>query len=437
MLELFTLYTAVAFAWVTTLYFVVFRPNKRACGETAEQTSLREILDETPEWMQLSGQELGARIKNGELSSEEVVRAYIEQMEKVNPFINAICGTRYEEALEEARYMDSRRRQTSKRVLDSLPFYGVPVIAKECYEVPGLPYTAGIYARKGMKGKVLCPAMRRIVHNGGAIIVASGNVSEACMWYESDNKIFGCTSNPYDLTRGVGGSSGGNGALIAAVCAPIAVTSDVGGSTRIPCLFNGLFGHKPTGGTIPNWRTIPSVHGQTERYCQLGPCCRFATDLFPMLQIMAGEVTEKDEELTEDIRVQNTFIRPMVCPVPSSVDISKVKVLVMWEQPGSTWPFVSRRSKDMVAAQDRAVVALQNLGCETEVVHFEGFKKSFDIWAQLLTEAQEHEFHHIMCDGQLASSAYYELMKWLLTGGLASNHTLPAIGLAGNVVLHL
>lgn len=431
MILLFGLYSVIGFATAITLYFILARRGSPLRGVTREQEELRQILHETPAWMLRSGQDISDMIKSGKLTSEFVVRAYIEQIERVNPYLNAVCGRRYNQALSEAREMDRRFRSLPQSTLRRMPFFGVPVISKECYEVPGLPYTAGIWARKDIVGEQMCPAMSRIVRDAGAIIVASGNVSEACMWYESDNKIYGCSRNPYDLSRGVGGSSGGNGALLAALGAPVAVTSDVGGSTRIPCLFNGLFGHKPTGGTVPNWRTMPQIHGQTERYCQLGPCCRYAKDLFPMLRLMAGEVTEEDEKVTEDIRVQNSFMRPFKCPDPTTVDIGALKVLVMWEQPGSTWPFVSRRSKDMVAAQDLAVVALESYGCKMEAVQFKGFRKAFDIWAQLLTEAQEHEFHHIMCDGQLTSSAFYELLKWVFTFGTASNHTLPAIGLAG------
>ena len=70
--------------------------------------------------------------------------------------------------------------------------------------------------------------------------------------------MYGTTNNPYDFGRTAGGSSGGIGAAVSACMAPLGVSSDVGGSTRIPALYNGLFGHKPTGGAVSNENTYPS-----------------------------------------------------------------------------------------------------------------------------------------------------------------------------------
>jgi fatty acid amide hydrolase 2 len=107
------------------------------------------------------------------------------------------------------------------------------------------------------------------------------------MYHESVNHVYGTTHNPYDLRRTAGGSSGGCAAAVAACCAPFAVTSDVGGSTRIPALYNGLFGHKPTGGVISNLNTFPAVGDKgVNRFCQLGPTCRHSEDLWPLLESM-------------------------------------------------------------------------------------------------------------------------------------------------------
>lgn len=87
------------------------------------------------------------------------------------------------------------------------------------------------------------------------------------------------------------------------------VSSDVGGSIRIPSLFCGLFGHKPTGGTVSNARTYPST-GQrgVDRYCQLGPCTRHAVDLMPMLRVLAKEEAQGSEGYSNTINKndQNT-----------------------------------------------------------------------------------------------------------------------------------
>ena len=77
-----------------------------------------------------------------------------------------------------------------------------------------------------------CAAVSRLKKRGGAIVLGVANTSEACMWYEAANKINGRSNNPFDTTRTPGGSSGGNAALVGALCGPFAVTSDVDPSSR-------------------------------------------------------------------------------------------------------------------------------------------------------------------------------------------------------------
>lgn len=82
----------------------------------------------------------------------------------------------------------------------------------------------------------------------GAIVLAITNVPEVCMWWESVNTLYGRSKNPYDTRRITGGSSGGEAALIGAAGSVIGLGSDIGGSIRMPCNFNGIFGLKPTPG---------------------------------------------------------------------------------------------------------------------------------------------------------------------------------------------
>lgn len=105
------------------------------------------------------------------------------------------------------------------------------------------------------------------------------------MWYESSNKVYGRTHNPYNLHRIVGGSSGGEGALVSAAGAPCGLGSDIGGSIRMPAFFNGIFGHKPTGGLVPATGQFPFA---TTRMLCSGPMTRYAEDLWPLLCVLAG-----------------------------------------------------------------------------------------------------------------------------------------------------
>lgn len=234
----------------------------------------------------LSAVQLSKRIQDIDdpLTSSQLLELCIEQIYRLNPYLNAIVATRFQQARAEAAAIDESI--AAGTIPDSSPLLGVPVVIKECFEYPDFPYTNGLHGRRHRFGEVKCPAIAQ-VEQAGAIILATTNTSEACMWHESINPIYGTTNNPYDFRRSAGGSSGGCGAAVAACLAPIAVTSDVGGSTRIPALYNGLFGHKPTGGLVSNLNTAPTVGtGGVDQYCQLGPTSRHAEDLWPLLQAL-------------------------------------------------------------------------------------------------------------------------------------------------------
>jgi len=119
----------------------------------------------------------------------------------------------------------------------------------------------------------------------GFIVIATTNLSEVCLWYESDNPVYGRTGNPYDIHRTCGGSSGGEGAVVGAGVTPVGLGSDIGGSIRMPAHFCGVFGHKPTGGLVPNTGQIP--YGPT-RLCTTGPIAAHAEDLWPLLHALSG-----------------------------------------------------------------------------------------------------------------------------------------------------
>lgn len=243
-----------------------------------------------------SGSELGRRIKDisDPLTSLALVEACITQIKRTNLYLNAIVATRFQLARQEAREADLA--VINGRVDAAHVFHGVPCVIKECFELPGMPYTSGVMGRKNTLGVATAPAILQLQRRG-AIVLASSNISEGCMWHESFNTLYGRTLNPYDFGRTSGGSSGGCGAAVSACMAPMAVTSDVGGSTRIPALYNGVFGHKPTGGSISNNNTIPYVgKGKVRDYCQLGPMSKHAEDLWPLLLHMLQIQVDTDDK---------------------------------------------------------------------------------------------------------------------------------------------
>ncbi len=95
--------------------------------------------------------------------------------------------------------------------------------------------------------------MKRLI-DAGAIPLGVTNTSELTLWIESENPLYGRTNNPYDLSRTAGGSSGGEGAAVGSGGSPFGVGADIGGSIRVPALFCGVFGHKPSAGLDPEHR---------------------------------------------------------------------------------------------------------------------------------------------------------------------------------------
>ncbi|MFT5587365.1 MAG: fatty acid amide hydrolase 2, partial [Cognaticolwellia sp.] len=240
--------------------------------------------------------------------------------------------------------------------------------------------------------------------DAGAVPLGVSNTSELCMWMESDNLVYGRTNNPYDPTCTVGGSSGGEGALVGAGAAPFGLGSDIGGSIRMPAFFNGVFGHKPSGGLVPGTGQHPMAEGRALRYLGTGPICRKAQDLWPLLQILAGpDGLDKGCE-------------PMELGDPNHVDIASLRVLHI--------PDNGRQSvsQDLRQAQARVAEALKAAGAEVEELRLPSMKHGFDIWSSSLQLADGTPFTTLMGDGEPVS-ALVELMR---LGIGRPNHTLMA-----------
>lgn len=209
--------------------------------------------------LSLSASEMGRRIRlpgddPKKLTSAGIVEMCITQIRLANSDLLAVVAERFDAARSEAVAADCA---IANGTAPDHAFFGVPMVIKECFEMPGFPYTGGLVGRRDCTGVAMTPAIQQL-QNAGVIILCSTNISEACMWHESINNVYGTTNNPYDFGRTAGGSSGGVAAAVSSCMAPAGVSSDVGGSTRIPALYNGIFGHKPTGGAISNALTFPS-----------------------------------------------------------------------------------------------------------------------------------------------------------------------------------
>jgi Asp-tRNA(Asn)/Glu-tRNA(Gln) amidotransferase A subunit family amidase len=225
----------------------------------------------------LSATEALARFRARELSPVELLEAVIARAEEVEPVVNALCHTFYEEARAAAR--EAERRYASG---DVRPLEGLPVAIKEEEAVEGQPWTQGSLIYKDQVADYSSAFTRRHLE-AGAIVHARSTAPEFSCAGFTHSRLWGVTRNPWNPRYGVGGSSGGSGAALAAGTTTLASGSDIGGSIRIPASFNGVVGFKPPYGRVP---CDPPFNLDT--YCHCGPLARTVADCALYENALAG-----------------------------------------------------------------------------------------------------------------------------------------------------
>ncbi|KAM9836890.1 fatty-acid amide hydrolase 2-B [Aulostomus maculatus] len=362
----------------------------------------------------VSATQLARKIRRREVSSVEAVQAYIDRIQEVNPLINAVVKDRFAAALQEAAQVDKLIEEETggEEVLeDRLPLLGVPLSVKEAFALQGMPHTTGVISRRGVLATVDAPPVA-LLKRAGAIPMGVTNTSELCMWSESHNHLYGITNNPYDLDRIPGGSSGGEGSILGAAGAVIGVGSDIGGSIRMPCFFNGIFGHKTTPDVVSNENQYPPSSGRQEEYLSTGPMCRYAEDLLPMLRIMAGP-------------------KAHMLSLNTKVDLKKLRFFTVPHDGGS--PLTSPVSKELMQIQKKVVERLQeDLGVQVQEVYLPGLRYGFQIWDTYMGLPDKEgnppqPFVELMGEPGRPVWPLWELLKWIMG---KSEHTMAAIGLS-------
>jgi fatty acid amide hydrolase 2 len=357
-----------------------------------------------------SGLDLAGMIRQGEVRSAEVVEAHIRRIEEVNPRLNLMVAERFDRARAEAREADAR---VAAGDTDGLPpYHGVPCTMKESIALQGMPNSAGLLARRHVVAARDATAAARL-RAAGAIPLGVTNVSELCMWMESHNRVYGRSRNPYDPSRTVGGSSGGEGGIIGAGASPFGLGSDIGGSIRLPAFFNGIFGHKPTGGLVPFTGQYPRAEGAVQRYVTTGPLARRAADLMPILRLVAGP--DGEEERCRAVQLGD----------PATVDLSTLEVLDVPDN--GTTPV----SADLRQAQQRVVGWLERQGARVIRLQvgpgrLEGLRSSMLIWSSMVSDSEGKSYQELLANGG-PFNLVWELVRSLWGG---SPYTLPSLGLA-------
>jgi amidase len=287
---------------------------------------------------------LSDAIRERRVSCVEVMNAYLDRIERLNPRVNAIVTLRDRESLiDDARERDTELARGEYRGW----MHGFPHAVKDLEPTAGIRTTLGSPIFRNFIPKTDSILVERI-KRAGAIIIGKTNVPEFGLGSQSYNQVFGTTLNPYDTSKTCGGSSGGAAVAVALRMAPVADGGDHGGSLRNPAAFNNIFGFRPSFGRVPSdvhevFMPSLSVHG---------PLARNVPDLAHLLAVIAGYDPRVPLSIRED---------PAKFTAPLARDFKGVRIA--WSLDfGGYLPF----EPGVLELCDRAVKTFADLGCIVE-----------------------------------------------------------------------
>ncbi|MBN56164.1 MAG: amidase [Oceanospirillaceae bacterium] len=268
----------------------------------------------------LSAEQIVSKIKARDFSCQDLLAYYQSQYQLHNGRINAIVATDFDAAKKRAIAADEALANGE----DWGPLHGLPMTIKDCFEVVGMPTTAGNPIYKNHFPNSNAESVQRLV-NAGAIVFGKTNVPINAADIQSFNSIYGTTNNPWDISKTPGGSSGGAAAALAAGLSPIELGSDIGGSIRTPSHWCGIFGHKPSYGIVPLKGHVPDEPGTLAMpdLATAGPMAKTPEDLDMLLDIL----TAPDKASTEGWALK--------LPSSSKKSLGDYKVLAWFDDPAA------------------------------------------------------------------------------------------------------
>jgi AtzE family amidohydrolase len=227
-----------------------------------------------------SAGEIAAAVAAGRTTAVDAIEAALARIAARNRALNAFTAVLAERARAQARAVDLARAKGEPLG----PLAGVPVAAKNLFDVAGLPTLAGSKINRERAPAARDATVIERLEAAGGVLVGALNMGEYAYDFTGENVHDGPSRNPHDLARMTGGSSGGSGAAVAGGLVPLALGSDTNGSIRVPASLCGLFGLKPTYGRLSRARSFPFV-GSLDH---VGPLARTTRDLALAYDAMQG-----------------------------------------------------------------------------------------------------------------------------------------------------
>lgn len=313
---------------------------------------------------------LAAAVRFGKVSSVELLKAYLDRVDRFNPALNALVVDDRKAAMNRARAAD---RALAKGEVWG-PLHGLPITVKESFDLEGQPTTWGHVPRKTHVAATDALAVQRL-KTAGAVVFGKSNVPLNLADFQSYNAVYGTSNNPWDLKRGPGGSSGGSAAMVAAGLSALEYGSDIGGSIRNPAAYCGVYGHKSTWCIVPKrGHSLAPKPGAEADLSVIGPLARSAADLSLALKLTLG---------ADDLNARGMVYR---LPAPPK-SVSGLRIAVWLDEP--TIAPVDDSVKQRI---DAAARALAKTGARVD------FKARPDF-----DPAHAHRVYHLLLQANMAA----------------------------------
>lgn len=284
-----------------------------------------------------------------ELSPVEICNHFLGRIEEFNDEINAFCTIDIKSVRDQAHLSELALRRGER-----LKMHGIPVGIKDLIFTKGLRTTGGSSIYADLVPDQDDVAVERL-RQAGAIVLGKTNTAEfGFSANQTDNALFGATRNPWNLETSPGGSSGGSAAAVAAGLCPIALGSDGGGSVRIPSALCGLFGFKPTFGTVPLFPgcrdpRYPGL-GAWESVEHIGPIAHSVADGALMVDVVSGP----------DLRDRHSIHSGMPTKLSDGVaEADLTGLTIAWSR---DWGGLELVDEDVLASFDATIRRLADLG---------------------------------------------------------------------------
>ncbi|OAQ71710.1 amidase [Purpureocillium lilacinum] len=287
---------------------------------------------------------LAQAIRTGAFSCLQVTEAFCHQAAVAQQLTNCLTEIFFAEAMDRARQLDDLLIANKGKPVG--PLHGVPISVKDHINVKGHHTTSGYvaYAEKSTPRDEDAPLVAAL-REAGAILYCKTNNPQCMMVLETVNNIYGRTLNPWNTKLGAGGSSGGEGALLAQHGSPLGVGTDIGGSIRIPAAFNGLYGFKPSAKRVSTGGWEVTLTGQESIHAVTGPLGHNVEDLDLFQQV----VTDAKPWLREPL---------LKMPWQSQIEAMKGHKLtvgvMLWDEVVMPHPYITRVIKDVAKKLDAA-----------------------------------------------------------------------------------